>query len=84
MKRSTCLISFCLFVLLAVPSWADSAGPNQSTGTHDWPNAAHASYGNYVAANRNIKSIPLLQRPNRPGHFIGNSIRRAYRRRGGR
>jgi hypothetical protein len=25
-----------------------------------------------------IRNMPLLQRPNRPGHFIGNTIRRNY------
>ena len=28
-----------------------------------------------------IRRMPLLQRPNRPGHFIGNTIRNNARRR---
>ncbi len=28
-----------------------------------------------------IRNMPLLQRPNRPGHFIGNTIRRNHARR---
>ena len=31
-----------------------------------------------------IRRMPLLQRPNRPGHFIGNTIRRNARRTRGR
>jgi len=26
-----------------------------------------------------IDQMPLLERPDRPGHFLGNSIRRVYR-----
>ena len=28
-----------------------------------------------------IRSTPLLERPNRPGHFYGNTVRRAVERR---
>ena len=31
-----------------------------------------------------IRRMPLLQRPNRPGHFIGNTIRNNARRSRGR
>lgn len=30
-----------------------------------------------------IRSMPLLERPNRPGHFYGNTVRRVYHRRHG-
>lgn len=28
-----------------------------------------------------IRQMPLLQRPNRPGHFYGNTVRRIHQRR---
>ena len=34
-----------------------------------------------VSRNQSISQTPLLQRPNRPGHFIGNTIRNNYHRR---
>lgn len=30
-----------------------------------------------------IRSLPLLERPNRPGHIYGNTVRRIYHRRHG-
>jgi len=35
-------------------------------------------------ARQEIRQMPLLERPNRPGHFIGNNIRRMYYGRGAR
>ena len=31
-----------------------------------------------------IRSLPITERPNRPGHFYGNTVRRLSSRRGGR
>jgi len=31
-----------------------------------------------------IRQMPILQRPDRPGHFYGNAVRRRYRRSMGR
>jgi hypothetical protein len=31
-----------------------------------------------------IRSMPITQRPNRPGHFYGNTVRAFYRLSGGR
>jgi hypothetical protein len=34
----------------------------------------------YTAVQRAaIRSMPIQQRPNRPGHFYGNSVRTLYR-----
>jgi len=33
----------------------------------------------YIERERRIKQMPLLQRPDRPGHFFGNTVRRIYR-----
>ena len=30
-----------------------------------------------------IRQLPILERPNRPGHFYGNAVRRAHARRYG-
>jgi hypothetical protein len=39
------------------------------------PVKAQAS-SNVNASRNQIKSMPLMQRPNRPGHFVGNTVRR--------
>jgi hypothetical protein len=31
---------------------------------------------NVNASRGQVKSMPLMQRPNRPGHFVGNTVRR--------
>lgn len=36
------------------------------------------------AQREQIRSQPLLHRPNRPGHFYGNTVRRVHHWRGGR
>ena len=38
----------------------------------------------YRTNNAVIKSMPIMQRPNRIGHFYGNSVRRVYYRTNGR
>jgi hypothetical protein len=30
-----------------------------------------------------IKSMPIVSRPSRPGHFYGNTVRRVHQRRSG-
>ncbi len=37
-----------------------------------------------TVSRTSIRSMPLLQRPNRPGHIVGNTLRAFNRRRGGR
>ena len=32
---------------------------------------------------QNIKSMPIVARPSRPGHFYGNTVRRVHQRRSG-
>ncbi len=31
-------------------------------------------------SRREIRSMPIVQRPSRPGHFYGNAVRRNYAR----
>jgi hypothetical protein len=35
-----------------------------------------------AAVRQAIRDTPLLERPNRPGHFYGNTVRRITERRG--
>jgi hypothetical protein len=35
--------------------------------------------GGLAAQRRAIRQMPLLERPDRFGHFIGNTVRRRYR-----
>lgn len=73
---------FGVLILFSASSACLAAGSNQWTAARPMPSTGRASYGNYVASSRDIKSMPLLSRPDRPGHFIGNTIRRAYRQNG--
>jgi hypothetical protein len=34
-------------------------------------------------SRRDIRSMPVVQRPSRPGHFYGNAVRRQHYRRQG-
>ena len=44
-----------------------------------------ASSAALTAAQRQaIRSMPLVNRPNRPGHIYGNNVRRLYNLRAGR
>ncbi len=33
-----------------------------------------------VMTRRDIRNTPIVQRPSRPGHFYGNTVRRSYQR----
>jgi len=33
------------------------------------------------STRQQIRQLPILARPNRPGHFYGNTVRRIYHRR---
>ncbi|GAA4431852.1 hypothetical protein [Bremerella cremea] len=39
---------------------------------------------NRVEYRTQVRSMPLLERPNRPGHFYGNNVRRVHHWRHGR
>lgn len=34
-------------------------------------------------SRRDIRQMPVVERPSRPGHFYGNTVRRQYHRRQG-
>ena len=63
-----------LAVLFVLPSSNAVAGSNDSTKTTVMINTSQREA---------IHQMPLLQRPDRPGHFYGNTVRRIYRRRHG-
>ena len=61
---------FLVVALFAVP------GPSQSAKASSPANTlAAGTYQSQTARRRAIRRMPLMQRPNRPGHFIGNAIR---------
>ncbi len=47
----------------------------QATNLNGMTRAEYRSY---------VRAMPLLQRPNRPGHFYGNNVRRVHHWRHGR
>lgn len=47
----------------------------QATNLNGMTRAAYRSH---------VRSMPLLERPNRPGHFYGNNVRRVHHWRHGR
>ncbi len=63
----TCLL--CLFTY--VDASASTGGGTKSYSSRN---------GRHLSAQQ-IRNMPLLQRPNRPGHFIGNTIRGMHRQR---
>jgi hypothetical protein len=38
---------------------------------------------NTPATKTSIRSMPITERPSRPGHFYGNTVRRVHQRRSG-
>jgi hypothetical protein len=52
---------------------------NQTPTTYSNPRVYPAS--NAYLTRQQIRQMPLLMRPNRPGHFYGNTVRRIYYRR---
>lgn len=39
--------------------------------------------GSANLSREQIRQMPIVTRPSRPGHFYGNTVRRAHNRRGG-
>ena len=74
----TFYLTVCLFLLTAVSlSQASAATP---AGTNPRP-VTRAT----TLSPQAIRQMPLLERPNRPGHFYGNTVRALnYGRRGRR
>jgi hypothetical protein len=42
------------------------------------------SSANTTLSRQEIRQMPITERPSRPGHFYGNTVRRLHHRRGGR
>ena len=73
----TFCLSVCLFLLSAVSlSQASAATP---AGT-----APRPAVRSTTMSPQAIRQMPLLERPNRPGHFYGNTVRALYYGRRGR
>jgi hypothetical protein len=74
-----CFASLLLTALLAVAAVAEDKSPQAQTAP-----AASATAKAGGLTRDEIKAMPLLERPNRLGHFYGNTARRINERRGGR
>jgi len=66
------LLVFCMLVVAGAPRPAEADPTDRVRST------ARLSRGAYRQA---IRRMPLLERPNRPGHFYGNAVRRSRARR---
>lgn len=75
------MMRYCLFAaLLGIAFWAGSESAvamqaNNSVGTR--PVASKVT----PQERETIRQTPLLERPNRPGHFYGNTVRWLHDRR---
>ncbi len=67
----------CLFLaaVFAAPQPVSAAPPRTVNRTPATPVSMRA------ARREAIRRMPLLARPDRPGHFYGNTVRRLHRRR---
>jgi len=74
MIRRFLIASLFAIALLATTRIASGAQTQVVRGRY-YPRGLQ-SYAQREAA---IRQMPLLRRPDRPGHFVGNTIRRAYR-----
>ena len=78
MIRCCFLTGLFAFALLLATQSEVQAG-SQSNGS-----SAMNNVGSQAAYKQSIRDMPLLERPNRPGHFYGNTVRRIYAVRHGR
>lgn len=62
-----------LMLSLALFAFAGSSQSAKASSPTDVPEAG--MYQSGAAYRQSIRRMPLMQRPNRPGHFIGNALR---------
>jgi hypothetical protein len=60
-------------ILIVVAGVQFSAASRSST--------VYQTYASTYLTRQQIRQMPLLERPNRPGHFYGNTVRRLHNRR---
>ena len=78
MTRCCLLTGLFAFALLLATQSAAQAGSQSNNSS------AMSNVGSQAAYRQSIRDMPLLMRPNRPGHFYGNTVRRIYASRHGR
>lgn len=71
-----CCLRVCLFVVLIFAVPPPAAATEASAGR-----ATETTAATRAAEREAIRQTPILQRPSRPGHFYGNTVRRIHRRR---
>jgi len=70
------MIRCYLVPLLVTLALFAAPGPSQSARASAPTDVLEAGIHQSAATNRRaIRRMPLMQRPNRPGHFIGNTLR---------
>jgi len=67
---------FWAFVLIVLSGLQFTAAARGTT--------VYQTASNAYLTREQIRQMPLLERPNRPGHFYGNTVRRIHGRRVGR
>ena len=72
-------ILIALTITLAMAAAAETASAQSANRSRTVATPARAR----AAQREAIRQMPLLTRPDRPGHFYGNTVRRVHRRRHG-
>ncbi|MGD9127239.1 MAG: hypothetical protein PVH19_07645 [Planctomycetia bacterium] len=69
----------------SAPVIVQEVTPQAATGTMHVAPAPQPvyRYGGYGYTRDQIRSMPMVARPDRPGHFFGNTVRALYRARRG-
>lgn len=75
MKHFCLTASLFALLLVAAPQWVRADGPVATPMQMAPVRAIPASY----LTPDMIRRMPMVARPDRPGHFIGNTVRRFYR-----
>ncbi len=72
----------CMFVcLLLLALFCGAPSPASAATVRTIVRPIAVSIQSRSAQRAAIRRMPLLMRPDRPGHFYGNSVRRIHRRR---
>ena len=62
-----------LMLVVALFAFAGSSQSAKASSPTDVPEAG--MYQSGAEVRRSIRRTPLMERPNRPGHFVGNTLR---------
>ena len=75
-----CMLWLFTAAVMLMSLWAPATLRAAEGPSREGETASESPRLTHKKIRRYIRSLPLLQRPNRPGHFYGNTVRRRHAR----